>query len=123
MALDVTFYRKEKDADLGVFWKMNFLLTYFEVERNDEEIEIPKEYFEKFISDLDKELSLEHKSDKYGQMPPKNERFSSCRVLFGGNMDYDQYYWDSMKEVRDWAKKTMETFDWEKYDLFVRPSW
>lgn len=130
MGLDITFYKENKfDTDsheeVGYFRKVNFLLTYFNAtkeEDNCRKIYITKDEFKQFIADLNDELANRNHDSLDG---PINEKLKTVYVFFGGPVDYDEWYWEDVKAVRNWAQEFIEgdNIDWENDNLYMIAWW
>ena len=129
MGLDIFFYKVKKES-VGYFRKVNFILTYFDVEdeQNCEDIPISKEKFAEFVADLKCELTLynDRKSkDKPddAELEPINPKLRTKEVCFGGRTAYYPYYWEDVKDVYTWAKEQLESFDWENCKIVLNCWW
>lgn len=131
MGLDIEFY-KVKQESVGYFRKVNFILTYFEVEddQNCEDIIVSKDKFAEFVSDLKCELLLyeERKPkndnpDADAELEPINPKLRTKEVCFGGSTAYYPDYWEDVKYVYNWAKGQLESFDWDNYTMDLNCWW
>lgn len=131
MGLDVSFIKREQ---VGSFRKINFFLTYFDIndELNTECVKIEKDVFERFVNDLKTELaSYEEKLSKQVvvpndmEIPPDNEKLRTKEVSFGGSTKYDSEYWADLAYVYNWARELLNSFDWDdlETDLFIVCWW
>ena len=128
MGLDINFYRQNKSDhddydEVGYFRKVNFLLTYFDVHENDNCTDIPitKDQIESLAQDTNAELI--HKNLDVDNKEPLNESLRTKKVFFGGSIDYDDYYWQDIECVRDWANDILKSFEWDKYNLVMCAWW
>lgn len=101
MGLDI-FFDKTKTVNLGQFRKVNFLISFFEKEygevRNVCPIQIHKGDIEKLLNYCNKVL------DNHSLAPtllPCTEGF------FFGNTDYNEYYFEDVKDVRDFCEEKL----------------
>lgn len=126
MGLDISFYSVKRD-EVGYFRKVNFILTYFDVDKDCVDIGIDREKFAEFVSDLSIELKYReskiHELQDGGEMPPINPKFNTCEVFFGGSTSYDGFYWADMQRVYDWAFDTLNSFDWDGHRLVLNCWW
>lgn len=130
MGLDIEFF-KVREESVGYFRKVNFILTYFEVEdeHDCEDIPVSKEKFAEFVSDLKCELMLYYTrkiKDNPGEdaeLEPINPKLRTKVVSFGGRTAYYQEYWEYVKEVYSWAKEQLESFDWDNYKMVLNCWW
>lgn len=127
MGLDIGFYKIES---VGYFRKVNFILTYFDIDesKNCRHIEIGKEKFIEFLFDLSRELlqydkRKEELEDKNANLEPLNPKLKTCEVFFGGSTEYDSMYWSDMRSVYDWGENLMRTFDWDECGLQIYCWW
>lgn len=134
MGLDITFYKQSKldsryHEEIGYFRKVNFILTYFNVEDNAncEDVYITKEQFEQFIVDLNTEIknvSFDSEDNLLGDPPiPTNEKLKTKSVFFGGSTEYGECYWYNIRRVRNWAQEAIKKIDWDKDDLCIVAWW
>lgn len=127
MGLDINFYKESKldpryRKDIGYFRKVNFILTYFNVneDMNCERVYITEMQFKQFVSDLNNEI---YRKFHYGYNEPVNEKLKTKAVFFGGSIDYDEGYWYDILHVCSWAHKVIEDIDWDKDNLSVVAWW
>lgn len=131
MGLDIYFYDKNR-TEIGYFRKVNFLLTYFDIddEKNCKFVRITKKKFSEFVKDIEEEYveyfkkkMLLSSSKEEICIEPKNLLFKTKYVFFGGNMEYNELYWNNLFSVREWAKKMLEKIDWKKDRLYIWCWW
>lgn len=130
MGLDIDFYKVKKES-VGYFRKVNFILTYFEVEgeQDCEDIPVSKEKFAEFVADLKCELTLYNERkpkdnpNEDSELEPVNPKLRTKEVCFGGSTAYYPYYWEDVKEVYTWAKGQLESFDWDNYKMVLNCWW
>lgn len=132
MGLDINFYKESKldpryRENVGYFRKVNFILTYFNVgdDMNCKHVYITKEQFKKFISDLKAETDNINFNDEdnLNNIIPKNEKLKTKYVFFGGSLDYNNYYWQDIVRVHDWANEILNSIDWNKDNLYLVAWW
>lgn len=131
MGLDIDFYKVRKES-VGYFRKVNFILTYFDVEDEQDckDIPVSKEKFAEFVADLKCELLLykerKPKNDDPSselELEPINPKLRTKEVFFGGSTAYYPDYWEDVKEVYSWAKEQLESFDWDNYKMVLNCWW
>lgn len=86
-------------SDIGYFRKVNFLMEFFNYQGNCEFKEIAKSELEDLVERCNTILTTPRKNrkEKAEDLLPTQSGF------FYGSTEYDQYYYDDVKEVRDWA--------------------
>lgn len=130
MGLDIDFYKVKKES-VGYFRKVNFILTYFEVESDQdcEDIPVSKDKLAEFVADLKRELMLynerkpKNNPDDDAELEPINPKLRTKEVFFGGSTAYYPDYWEEVKEVYTWAKGQLESFDWDNYKMILNCWW
>ena len=130
MGLDIDFYKVKRES-VGYFRKVNFILTYFEVEGDQDcvDIFVSKEKFAEFVADLKCELTLYNERkpkdnpDEDAELEPINPKLRTKEVFFGGCTAYHPDYWEDVKEVYTWAKGQLESFDWENCKMVLNCWW
>lgn len=130
MGLDIGFYKVRKEF-VGYFRKVNFILTYFEVEdeQDCEDIPVSKEKFAEFVADLKCELMLYNERkpkddpNEDAELEPINSKLRTKEVFFGGSTAYYPDYWEEVKRVYTWAKEQLESFDWDNYKMVLNCWW
>lgn len=136
MGLDITFYKRSKldpryKEEVGYFRKVNCILTYFGIGENDncEYVVIPKEKFEQFRDDLKKELGSHkdvHLPTEWNDstcVEPNNEKLNTMPVFFGGSLEYNGSYWNSIRSLYRFSIKVMKSVEWDKDNLEVCCWW
>lgn len=129
MGLDISFYKESKldpryYNDIGYFRKVNFLLKYFNADKDEDncrKIYITKEMLEQLVADTNAEI-IHHNLDIDGDVP-MNEKLQTTEVFFGGSIEYDECYWNNIENVRDWANKTLKDVDWDKDNFYMIAWW
>ena len=129
MGLDITFYKESKldpryDKEVGYFRKVNFLLKYFNADKDEDncrKVYITKEMLEQLVTDTNAEI-IHHNLDIDGDTP-MNEKLQTTEVFFGGCTEYDECYWNDIEYVRDWANETLKDIDWDKDNFFMVAWW
>ena len=140
MGLDIYFFDGKREK-VGYFRKVNFLLTYFDVDIDEdtEDVEISREQLATFVKDLEDELNNRVKPHTLAELEqglvghdysfsedivePVNPRLRCTYVFFGGSTEYGYWYWNDMVKVYYWAKETLETFDFDNSKLIMWPWW
>lgn len=101
MGLDI-YFTKKAIAEIGYFRKVNFLVKFFEDRGfdtpNQTPLRITKEDANELLSRCDKVLNNHSLAET---LLPTMEGF------FFGSTDYDEYYFEDVKEVRDYVKDTL----------------
>lgn len=106
MGLDI-FLTKKKRSEIGYFRKVNFLVKFFEKRGfdvpNQTPLAITREDAEELLSKCE-EVLKDH--SKGPALLPTMSGF------FFGSTDYNDYYYDDVKAVRDYVKdKLLPEFD------------
>ena len=131
MGLDIYFYDKNH-TEIGYFRKVNFLLTYFDIDdkKNCKLVRITKKKFSEFVKDIEEEYveyfkkkMLSSSSNEEICIEPKNLLFKTKNVFCGGNIEYNELYWNNLFSVREWSNKVLEKFDWRKDRLSIWCWW
>lgn len=130
MGLDVTFY-DVKRKEIGYFRKRNFFLTYFDIEeeQNTVDVEITKDMLAEFVADLKCELvqyenRIKNQSDEMiEEIEPINPKLRTKEVFFGGCTAYYPEYWEGLKEAYRWASEQLKTFDWDNSSMVIHCWW
>lgn len=126
MGLYINFYETKKE-EVGYFRKVNFILTYFDIEYEQDgiDIEIPKESLGEFVAELKCELIQYrerikgHEDDDEFILEPINDRLRTKEVCLGGSTGYDKGYWDDVNNVYVWARDTFKNFPWDECILMM----
>ena len=84
-------------SEIGYFRKVNFLMAFFNYEGNCEFKEIAKYKLEDLVERCNAVLTAKHRKEKAEDILPTQSGF------FYGSTEYDKYYYEDVKEVRDWA--------------------
>ena len=129
MGLDIVFNARSRPdpryrEEVGYFRKVNFILTYFDIDddNNCDIIEISHDKLHSFVNDLHKEL-IKHRIEN--SVEPVNQKLKTKRVFFGGNTKYDDSYWEDVRRVYDCIKEidTGNAIDWDRDELEMFVSW
>ncbi len=129
MGLDIVFKAVSKldsryREEVGYFRKVNFILTYFDIDddNNCNTIGISHDRLHSFVNDLHKEL-IKHRIENL--VEPVNQKLKTKRVFFGGNTKYDDSYWEDVRSVYNCMKELDEGkhIDWNKDNLEMFFSW
>lgn len=100
--------------EIGYFRKVNFLMEFFGYEGNCEDKEIFKSELEELQSRCDRVLASKDNELAASILPPQ-------AGFFFGSTDIDEYYFDDVKEVKDWVDGVLETF--EDDDVVIMWAW
>ena len=92
------------EKEIGYFRKVNFLIPFFGYSDNCEDLEIPLEDIETLLEFCRK--ILKHKSKKLAE-----HYLPTTSGFFFGSTEYDEYYFDDVKEVREWCKAVLKECD------------
>ena len=106
MGLDI-YLTKKKCSEIGYFRKVNFLVNFFKKKGFDVPNQIPlaikREDAEELLSKCEEVLK------DYSKGP---ELLPTMSGFFFGSTDYDNYYYDDVKAVRNYVKdKLLPEFD------------
>ena len=138
---------ERRDETLAYFRKVNFIQKFFEDKYevpDDERVPITKEDLQGLADLCDRVMSKFEEwdgakealdSDDYVE-PPKHiqdyadELLPTCDGFFFGSTDYDNWYFNNVKDVRDTVREilqevedTYEVEDADNYQLFYRAWW
>lgn len=101
MGLDI-YFTKKSEKEIGYFRKVNFLVKFFEDRGfdtlNQDPFNITREYAEELLSRCNKVLEVHSLAET---LLPTMEGF------FFGSTDYDDHYFENVKDVRDYVKNTL----------------
>lgn len=126
MGLDMYLLKQEKTenskldwADQVAYWrKFNALHNWFveKIQNGIDECEPSRPISEEEVVNL---LNLLKSLDKENckKLLPTTSGF------FFGSTQYDEYYWDDVKDAIDQIENISNTFDFEKYNLVYCSSW
>ena len=107
-------------SDVAYFRKVNFLLPYFNYEENCSEIVIDKYDVEELIEDCERVLASKDTDEAESvadELLPTEEGF------FFGNTDYDECYFNDVREVADKFTEILDTFDFDENELVMSCWW
>ena len=107
-------------SDVAYFRKVNFLLPYFNYEENCSEIVIDKYDVEELIEDCERVLAAKDTDEAESvadELLPTEEGF------FFGNTDYDECYFNDVREVADKFTEILDTFDFDENELVMSCWW
>ena len=107
-------------SDVAYFRKVNFLLPYFNYEENCSEIVIDKYEVEELIEDCERVLAAKDTDEAESvadELLPTEEGF------FFGNTDYDECYFNDVREVADKFTEILDTFDFDENELVMSCWW
>lgn len=107
---------------IGYFRKFNALHSYIvktfaEGIDNCQDIILYKEDVEQIKKVLDDVLNAHQRVEKAKELLPTQSGF-----FFGGT-DYDEFYFEDVKDAADLMQNFLDNFDFEKYQLVYRASW
>lgn len=128
MGLDISFYSVKRN-EVGYFRKVNFIMTYFDItdDENEVDVEITQEKFAEFVADLKCELlQFDSRKSQYPdsvEIQPINPKFYTRKVIFGGSTLYDEFYWGDMQSAYDWSNQLLKDFDWDGHKLVLNCWW
>lgn len=114
MGLDI-YFEKRKNKEIGYFRKVNFLVAFFEEKGMNvdcqHDIEVHKEDVEELLSKCE-EVLRDH-SRGPALLPTKSG-------FFFGSTNYDEYYYITVQQVRDFVKEELlPEFDNLKDDEYI----
>lgn len=101
MGLDITFC-KVKRKDLKYYRKVNFLVSFFEQEGMDVSSQSPFQINKHQVEDL-----LDRCNKILEDHTKAEELLPTMSGFFFGNTDYDDSYFDSVQDVRDFINETL----------------
>lgn len=90
--------------EIAYFRKVNFLMAFFNYEGNCEYVEIDREQVEELIDRCNQVLL--HKSLAKELLP-------TTSGFFFGSTDYDEYYFDSVRDVLNTFNLILDDTDWD----------
>lgn len=101
MGLDI-YLTKKKRSEIGYFRKVNFLVKFFEDKGFDVENQTPFEISKEQAKELLERCKEVLKDNSKGQ-----ELLPTMDGFFFGSTDYDEYYYEDVKEVKNYIEKTL----------------
>lgn len=101
IGLDVYFI-KRKSRQIGYFRKVNFLVKYFSDLGFDVENQTPFK-----ISEEDAKILLDRCEEVLKDHSKGPELLPTMSGFFFGSTEYDDYYYEDVKEVRDYIRDTL----------------
>lgn len=114
MGLDI-FFNKVKTNQLNYFRKVNFLVKFFKTKGMDVENQRPfwvdKEDCEELLSLCNQVLSDHSKA---------SELLPTMPGFFFGSTDYDTFYFDDVKEVKEYMEELIPEFEKLGPDEFIQ---
>ena len=107
---------------IGYFRKFNALHSYIvktfaDGIDNCQDIILYKEDVEQIKKVLDEVLNAHQQVEKAKELLPTQSGF-----FFGGT-DYDEYYFEDVKDAADLMQNFLDNFDFESYQLVYQASW
>ena len=129
MGLDMYFYKRKKTYNsfsncydqIGYFRKFNALHGYIVKTFADgvdecQEILLHKKDIEQIKKVLDEVLEA-NTEEKAKEILPTQSGF------FFGSTDYDEFYFEDVKDAADLMQNFLDNFDFESYQLVYQASW
>lgn len=107
-------------SEVSYFRKVNFLLPYFKYEENCSEIVIDKCEVEELIEDCKRVLAAKD-TDEVESVA--DELLPTEAGFFFGNTDYDEWYFNDVREVADKFTEILGTFDFDENELIMSCWW
>ena len=112
----------ETRYQIGYFRKFNALHSYIvktfaDGIDNCQDIILYKEDVEQIKKVLDDVLNAHQQVEKAKELLPTQSGF-----FFGGT-DYDEYYFEDVKDAADLMQSFLDNFDFENYQLVYQASW
>ena len=112
----------ETSYQIGYFRKFNALHSYIVKTfangvDNCQDIILYKEDVEQIKKVLDEVLNAHQQVEKAKELLPTQSGF-----FFGGT-DYDEYYFEDVKDAADLMQNILDNFDFENYQLVYQASW
>ena len=112
----------ETSYQIGYFRKFNALHSYIvktfaDGVDNCQEILLCKEDVEQIKKVLDDVLNAHQQVEKAKEILPTQSGF-----FFGGT-DYDEFYFEDVKDAADLMQSFLDNFDFENYQLVYQASW
>ena len=107
-------------SDVAYFRKVNFLLPYFNYEENCSEIVIDKCEVEELIEDCERVLAAKDADEAESVA---DELLPTEAGFFFGNTDYDERYFNDVREVADKFTEILDTFDFDENELVMSCWW
>jgi hypothetical protein len=100
----------------GSFRKVNFLVAFFDYWDNCQFKEITLDEIKELLARC--RAILKHKSKKKAEyLLPTTSGF------FFGSTEYDKWYFEDVKEVREWAKSVIKADDGDADNLYLMWCW
>ena len=112
----------ETRYQIGYFRKFNALHSYIvktfaNGTDNCQDIILYKEDVEQIKKVLDEVLNAHQQVEKAKELLPTQSGF-----FFGGT-DYDEFYFEDVKDAADLMQSFLDNFDFDKYQLIYEASW
>ena len=107
-------------SEVAYFRKVNFLLPYFGYEENCSEIVIDKCEVEELIDDCKRVLGAKDTDEAESVA---DELLPTEAGFFFGNTDYDEWYFNDVREVADKFTEILDTFDFDENELVMSCWW
>ena len=94
----------EPREQMAYFRKVNFLMAFFDYSGNCEYVEIDREQVEELIDRCDQVLANNSLAE---------ELLPTTSGFFFGSTDYDEYYFEDVREVKDTFDGILNDTDWD----------
>lgn len=101
IGLDI-YFTKKKSKEIGYFRKVNFLVRYFEDLGLDTTNQVPLQ-----INKEDVEILLHRCNQVLEDHSRASELLPTMSGFFFGSTEYNEYYFEDVKMVRDYIKNTL----------------
>lgn len=101
MGLDI-YINRVKRSEIGYFRKVNFLVAFFEKRGFDVENQSPLRLYRYMAKEL-----LDACNEVLKDNSKAEELLPTMSGFFFGSTEYDDYYFQDVKEVRDWVNNTL----------------
>lgn len=107
--LDKQFEELDPRKQIAYFRKVNFLVAFFNYEEDCSYLEISKEQVEDLIERCKTILrARKNKEERAKELLPTESGF------FFGSTEYDDWYYEDVKDVRKKFTEILETTDWDE---------
>ena len=108
---------KDYGKEIGYFRKVNFLLPFFGYEENTTDFEVSLQQVKDLKDACEQVLAHKGEDDHYYA----KKLLPTASGFFFGSTDYNDYYYDDVKAVGEWADKVVdETSD---DDIIIMYCW
>ena len=107
-------------SDIAYFRKVNFLLPYFGYEENCSNIVIDRCEIEELVNVCKKVLDAKNTNEAESVA---DELLPTEAGFFFGSTDYDEWYFNDVREVADKFTEILDTFDFDENELVMSCWW